>query len=75
MLMNLKFGFLNSLGIVHVDLMECDRFGLEDDDGDEDAATQYMIEQSLLECSKQKETHRDSTTPEDKRSVFTKCLH
>ncbi|XP_072239179.1 dynein axonemal heavy chain 12 [Leuresthes tenuis] len=48
--------------------MECDRFGMEDEDGDKDAATQYMIEQSLLECSKQKESHRDSTTREDKSS-------
>lgn len=39
--------------------MEFDRFGAEDND-DEDAATQLMIEQSLLESNKQRETHRDN---------------
>ncbi|XP_073324723.1 dynein axonemal heavy chain 12 [Pagrus major] len=43
--------------------MELERFGTEADENDEDdAAMQYMIEQSLLESNKQKETHRDSTT-------------
>ncbi|XP_029007354.1 ankyrin repeat and SOCS box protein 14-like isoform X2 [Betta splendens] len=41
--------------------MEFELFGFEDGD-EEDAATQYMIEQSLLESSKQRETHKDSAT-------------
>lgn len=49
--------------------MELDRFGIHDEDDEDDAATQYMIEQSLLESSKQKETHRNATTREDRRSV------
>ncbi|XP_078101061.1 ankyrin repeat and SOCS box protein 14-like, partial [Sander vitreus] len=56
--------------------MEFVRFGTEDDD--DDAATQYMIEQSLLESNKQKEPHRDSTAhdsrspgPESADSIFT----
>ncbi|XP_033938432.2 ankyrin repeat and SOCS box protein 14-like [Pseudochaenichthys georgianus] len=42
----------------------------EDDDyeDDEDAATQYMIEESLLESNKQKETQRGSTTADSKRT-------
>ena len=44
----------------------------EDDEDDEDAATQYMIEQSLLESTKQKETQQGSTTPDSKRSVQNK---
>ncbi|KAE8298181.1 Ankyrin repeat and SOCS box protein 14 [Larimichthys crocea] len=59
--------------------MEFERF-TEDDDEEEDAAIQYMIEQSLLESNKPKETHRDSTTrasrssgPEsvDSSTIFT----
>lgn len=38
-------------------------FDLLEMDGDEDADTQYMIEQSLLECTKQSE-HQDRH-PED----------
>ncbi|KAM9361833.1 dynein axonemal heavy chain 12 [Symphorus nematophorus] len=60
--------------------MEFERFGTEDGDDEDNAAIQYMIEQSLLESNKQKETHRDSTTrggkssgpePADSRSIFT----
>ncbi|XP_044066548.1 dynein axonemal heavy chain 12-like isoform X2 [Siniperca chuatsi] len=60
--------------------MEFQRFGTEDEDDEDDAATQYMIEQSLLESNKQKETHRDSTTrdgrssgpdPADSSAIFT----
>ncbi|XP_018518841.1 dynein axonemal heavy chain 12 [Lates calcarifer] len=60
--------------------MEFQRFGLEEDDDEDDAATQYMIEQSLMESNKQKETHRESTTrggrssgPDytDSRTIFT----
>ncbi|XP_028285503.1 dynein heavy chain 12, axonemal isoform X2 [Parambassis ranga] len=40
--------------------MEYARFGTEDEDDEEDAATQYMIEQSLLESSKQREARRDT---------------
>ncbi|KAM6927283.1 dynein axonemal heavy chain 12 [Xenentodon cancila] len=43
------------------------RFGAEDED-DEDAATQFMIEQSLLEINKQKEPPRDSTGPDSRSS-------
>eukprot|EP00064_Thunnus_orientalis_P018425 superscaffoldBa00004245_g18524 len=43
-------------------------FGMEDEDDEDDAATQYMIEQSLLEINKQKETHRDSTTRDSRSS-------
>ncbi|XP_019123841.2 dynein heavy chain 12, axonemal isoform X3 [Larimichthys crocea] len=60
--------------------MEFEQFRTEDDDDEEDAAIQYMIEQSLLESNKPKETHRDSTTrasrssgPEsvDSSTIFT----
>ncbi|XP_065811278.1 dynein axonemal heavy chain 12 isoform X3 [Labrus bergylta] len=49
--------------------MEFGRFAAEDED-DEDADTQFMIEQSLLESNKSKETQRDSTTTQrgNKRS-------
>uniref|UniRef100_A0A3Q2PVX5 Ankyrin repeat and SOCS box containing 14 n=1 Tax=Fundulus heteroclitus TaxID=8078 RepID=A0A3Q2PVX5_FUNHE len=47
-------------------MMNPDEFGLEDDD--EDAMLQYMIEQSLLESSKPRETHRASP-PGDELSV------
>lgn len=60
--------FLNRARTLYVDTMECERFGIEDDE-DEDAAIQYMIELSLLESNKQKETHRDSTTRDGRRSV------
>ncbi|XP_022597877.1 ankyrin repeat and SOCS box protein 14 [Seriola dumerili] len=42
--------------------MEFQRLRLEEEDDEDDAAIQYMIEQSLLESNKQKETHRDATT-------------
>ncbi|XP_012773896.3 dynein axonemal heavy chain 12 isoform X1 [Maylandia zebra] len=48
--------------------MELDRFGIHDEDDEDDAATQYMIEQSLLESNKQKEMHRNATTREDRSS-------
>lgn len=54
--------------------MEFERF-TEDDDEEEDAAIQYMIEQSLLESNKPKETHRDSTTRASRRSVWKPRLH
>ncbi|XP_054866379.1 dynein axonemal heavy chain 12 isoform X1 [Amphiprion ocellaris] len=41
--------------------MEFDRFGIEDEDDEDDAATQYMIEQSLLDSSKHKETNKEET--------------
>lgn len=52
-----------------MDNMEFQRFGIQEDDDEDDAATQYMIEQSLLESSKQKETHKDSTTRDSRRLV------
>lgn len=48
--------------------MEFQLFGFEDDD-EEDAATQYVIEQSLLESSKQRGTHKDSATQGSRRLV------
>ncbi|XP_040889094.1 dynein heavy chain 12, axonemal-like [Toxotes jaculatrix] len=53
--------------------MEFQRFGFEEDDDEDDAATQYMIEQSLLESNKQKETHRDSTTRDGRSSGLNKA--
>ncbi|CAJ1052008.1 dynein heavy chain 12%2C axonemal-like [Xyrichtys novacula] len=49
--------------------MELARIRTEEEEEDEDAATQYMIEQSLLESNKQKETHRDDVTREHKSSA------
>lgn len=60
---------LYSARTLHVDDMEFRRYGMEDEDDEDDAATQYMIEQSLLESNKQKETVRDSTTRDSRRSV------
>lgn len=57
---SLSLFFLNRT--LHVDNMELQRSGLkeeEEDEEDDDVAAQYVIEQSLLERSKQKETHRD----------------
>ncbi|XP_033483401.1 dynein axonemal heavy chain 12 isoform X1 [Epinephelus lanceolatus] len=48
--------------------MEFVQIRTEDEDEDDDAVTQYMIEQSLLESNKQKETHRDSTTRDNTSS-------
>lgn len=54
-----------------MDIMEFERFGTEDDNNeDDDAAVQYMIEQSLLESTKQRATPRDATTPDTRRSIF-----
>uniref|UniRef100_A0A3Q3B7C9 Ankyrin repeat and SOCS box containing 14a n=1 Tax=Kryptolebias marmoratus TaxID=37003 RepID=A0A3Q3B7C9_KRYMA len=50
--------------------MSFNRSGLEDEDDEEDAAIQYMIEQSLLESSKQRETRREPTT-RDNRSHWS----
>ncbi|KAF3856750.1 hypothetical protein F7725_017473 [Dissostichus mawsoni] len=58
--------FLKRARSLFVVVMEYVRY--EDDEDDEDAATQYMIEQSLLESNKQKETQRGSTTPDSKSS-------
>lgn len=53
-----------------MDVMELERFGTDADENDEDdAALQYMIAQSLLESSKQKETHRGCTPRGGRRSV------
>ncbi|XP_071349575.1 ankyrin repeat and SOCS box protein 14 isoform X2 [Trachinotus anak] len=48
--------------------MEFQRLGLEEEDDEDDAAIQYMIEQSLLESNKQREPHRDSTAPDGRSS-------
>ncbi|MED6255288.1 hypothetical protein ATANTOWER_007260 [Ataeniobius toweri] len=42
--------------------MNPNRFGLEDEEGEDDAVIQYMIEQSLLESCKQRDTLRESST-------------
>ncbi|KAM4741288.1 ankyrin repeat and SOCS box protein 14 [Anableps anableps] len=44
--------------------MNPSRLALEDEGDEEDAAIQYMIEQSLLESSKQRDTHSESTADE-----------
>lgn len=49
--------------------MEFDGRRMEDDNNDEDdAAFQYMIEQSLLDGSKKREIPREPATGETKRS-------
>lgn len=48
--------------------MEFDRIRTEDDNDEEDAALQYMIEQSLLERTKQRERPHDSTPQAARRS-------
>lgn len=50
--------------------MEFQEFETQEDNDEEDAAIQYMIEQSLLESIKQMETLRDSTTADSRRSDF-----
>lgn len=50
--------------------MELERFGTEEDNDEDDAAIQYMIEQSLLESIKQLETSRDTTTADTRRSAM-----
>ena len=54
-----------------MDNMEFQRFGLqeEEEEDEDDGAFQYMIEQSLLESNKQRETHRDSPTRGSRRAV------
>ncbi|XP_069568767.1 dynein axonemal heavy chain 12 isoform X1 [Brachyistius frenatus] len=50
--------------------MEFDRLGPKEDEEDEDdVATQYMIEQSLLESNKRREVHRESAAPDGRTSV------
>lgn len=48
--------------------MEFEEFEAQEDNDEEDAAIQCMIEQSLLESIKQMETPRDSTTTDSRRS-------
>lgn len=48
--------------------MEFEEFERQEDDDEEDAAIQYMIEQSLLESIKQMETLRDPTAADTRRS-------
>lgn len=50
--------------------MEFEEFEAAEDNDEEDAAIQYMIEQSLLESIKQMETLRDTTTTGTRRSVM-----
>uniref|UniRef100_UPI0037E73AA3 dynein axonemal heavy chain 12 n=1 Tax=Semicossyphus pulcher TaxID=241346 RepID=UPI0037E73AA3 len=52
--------------------MELDRLRTEEEDDEEDAAIQYMIEQSLRESNKQKETSRGATTTRDSRRIGPK---
>lgn len=53
-----------------VDNMEFQHFGLEEEDED-DAALQFMIEQSLLDSNKQRETHKESRAPPHKSEHCT----
>lgn len=48
--------------------MEFEEFETQEDNDEEDAAIQYMIEQSLLESIKQMETLIDPTTTGTRRS-------
>nr|XP_020466815.1 ankyrin repeat and SOCS box protein 14 [Monopterus albus] len=48
--------------------MEFQRFGTEEEDDENDAAIQYMIAQSLMESSKQKELHKDTKTRDGRSS-------
>lgn len=48
--------------------MEFEELDTQEDNDEEDAAIQYMIEQSLLESIKQMETLRDPTTADTRRS-------
>lgn len=48
--------------------MEFEEFERQEDDDEDDAAIQYMIEQSLLESIKQMETLRDPTAEDTRRS-------
>lgn len=50
--------------------MELEQFGTEEDTDEDDAAIQYMIEQSLLESIKQMEASRDTTTADTRRSAM-----
>ncbi|XP_058487724.1 dynein axonemal heavy chain 12-like [Solea solea] len=55
--------------------MESWRFRLgEEEEDEDDADTQYMIEQSLLEINKQKETHRESTAQDDKKKADSSTI-
>lgn len=51
--------------------MEFQQFGFEDDEDENDAAIQFMIEQSLLESNKQKETHKESRSTPHNSEVCT----
>lgn len=55
---------------VYVAIMEFDPFGLEED---EDADTQFMIEQSLLEISRLSESFRESADSRLEHLSFTVC--
>lgn len=50
--------------------MEFEEFETLEENDEEDAAIQYVIEQSLLESIKQMETVRDPTTTDSRRSDF-----
>lgn len=56
-----------------MDNMEFHSFGIQEDDDEDDAAVQYMIEQSLLESNKQKDTPKNST-PRDSRRLVTQLV-
>ncbi|KAM3849980.1 dynein axonemal heavy chain 12 [Diretmus argenteus] len=51
--------------------MESEQFGAEEEDDEEDVATQYMIQQSLLESNRQKELDRDTGSATDSSRIFT----
>lgn len=54
-----------------VDNMEFQHFGFEEEEDEDDAAIQFMIEQSLLDSNKQRETHKESRAPPHKSEHCT----
>ncbi|XP_047440005.1 dynein axonemal heavy chain 12-like [Mugil cephalus] len=51
--------------------MDLDQFVMADGDDEDDAALQYMIEQSLLENNRKKESSKDERRPTDINTIFT----
>lgn len=59
--MGLEKSALSAVGLYDQspDAMDLDRFVTEDEDDEDDAAIQYMIEQSLMESNRQNESRKD----------------
>ncbi|KAG7226674.1 hypothetical protein INR49_001844 [Caranx melampygus] len=51
--------------------MEFQQFGFEEEGDEDDAAIQFMIEQSLLESNKPRETHKESRAPPQNSELCT----